>query len=133
MLIWHGRGGHATPNVTAEITYDLAAGRADYYLWDKEEPPGKNAYMWYKCDYANVQQTCTTSGSTSIVQIYLTEQRSGMRWPVKLKGYEYVTTTPNGTQCDGYYRQRPLNDSDGRTCFNDNGSARDADRKLLPL
>ena len=32
-------GGHATPNVTAEITYDLAAGRADYYFWNREDPP----------------------------------------------------------------------------------------------
>lgn len=32
-------GGHATPNVTAEITYDLAVGRADYYFWNREDPP----------------------------------------------------------------------------------------------
>ncbi|HAW0656080.1 TPA: pilus assembly protein CblD [Escherichia coli] len=126
-------GGHATPNVTAEITYDLASGRADYYLWNKEEPPGKDVSMWYKCAYADLQQTCTTSGTISIVQIYLTEQRSGMRWPVKLKGYQSVTTTPNGTQCDGYSKQRPLTDSDWRTCYNPDGSPSEADRKLLTL
>ncbi|MCQ8806219.1 MAG: pilus assembly protein CblD, partial [Escherichia coli] len=35
----------ATPNVTAEITYDLAVGRADYYFWNEEESAGNNAYM----------------------------------------------------------------------------------------
>ncbi len=34
------------------------------------------------------QQTCTANGNISTVQIYLTEQRSGMRWPVKLKGFK---------------------------------------------
>lgn len=71
-------GGHATPNVTAEITYDLAAGRADYYFWNEEESSGNNAYMWYECSYPNSQQTCSDSGNFSTVQIYLTEQRSGI-------------------------------------------------------
>lgn len=88
MFIWHGRGGHATPNVTAEITYDLAAGRADYYFWNEEESTGNNAYMWYECSYPNSQQTCSDSGNFSTVQIYLTEQRSGMRWPITLKGFK---------------------------------------------
>lgn len=78
----------ATPNVTAEITYDLAVGRADYYFWNEEESAGNNAYMWYECSYPNLQQTCTNSGNISTVQIYLTEQRSGMRWPLKLKGFK---------------------------------------------
>lgn len=78
----------ATPNVTAEITYDLAVGRADYYFWNEEESAGNNAYMWYECSYPNLQQTCTNSGNISTVQIYLTEQRSGMRLPLKLKGFK---------------------------------------------
>ncbi len=32
-------GVQAEPSVTAEITYDLAAGRADYYFWNEEESP----------------------------------------------------------------------------------------------
>ncbi len=78
-------GGHATPNVTAEITYDLAAGRADYYFWNEEESTGNNAYMWYECSYPNIQQTCSDSGNFSTVQIYLTEQRSGMRGRLRSK------------------------------------------------
>lgn len=31
-------GVQAAPNVTSEITYDLASGRADYYFWN-EAPP----------------------------------------------------------------------------------------------
>ncbi|RZN45931.1 CfaE/CblD family pilus tip adhesin [Escherichia sp. E13S3] len=128
-------GVQAAPNVTSEITYDLASGRADYYFWDNEEPPGKNMFMWYECNYANLQQTCTTSGSISIVQIYLTEQRSGMRWPVKLKCFQKVITSETGSVgCGeaGYNRQRPLNDSGGRTCYDENGP-HDADRKQLTL
>ena len=62
MFIWHGRGGAATPNVTAEITYDLAAGRADYYFWNREDPPAvsyNTTWSSYKCDFPDVQQTCT--------------------------------------------------------------------------
>ncbi|EFN6914834.1 pilus assembly protein CblD [Escherichia coli O10] len=127
-------GVQASPNVTSEVTYDLVSGRADYYLWDKEEPPGKNAYMWYKCDYADAQQTCTTSGTTSIVQIYLTEQRSGMRWPVKFRGYQTVLTSVDSGPCGpgGYSRQRPLNESVGRSCSDGNGW-HNADRKQLTL
>ncbi|EKB2359870.1 pilus assembly protein CblD, partial [Escherichia coli] len=32
-------GVQAAPNVTSEITYDLANGRADYYFWNEEPPP----------------------------------------------------------------------------------------------
>ena len=89
-------GVQAAPNVTAEITYDLAVGRADYYFWNREDPPGVNTYMWYQCAYNNLQQTCTNSGNVTTVQIYMTEQRSGMRWPVKLKGYQTVLTSASG-------------------------------------
>ncbi len=32
----------AAPNVTAEVTYDLASGRANYYFWNREDPPAVN-------------------------------------------------------------------------------------------
>ncbi len=81
-------GVQAAPDVTSEITYDLASGRADYYFWKDEASAGNNGYMWYECSYPDLQQTCTANGNISTVQIYLTEQRSGMRWPVKLKGFK---------------------------------------------
>ncbi|ONG30590.1 pilus assembly protein CblD [Escherichia coli] len=126
-------GVQAAPNVTAEITYDLAVGRADYYFWNREDPPGVNTYMWYQCTYNNLQQTCTNSGNVTTVQIYMTEQRSGMRWPVKLKGYQTVLTSASGSgNCTGYNRQRPLNDSGGRSCQDETGW-HDANRKQLTL
>lgn len=96
----------ATPNVTAEITYDLAVGRADYYFWNEEESAGNNAYMWYECSYPNLQQTCTNSGNISTVQIYLTEQRSGMRWPLKLKGFKEAYVMNQVPGCEGYVAKR---------------------------
>ncbi|EHR8838569.1 pilus assembly protein CblD [Shigella flexneri] len=125
----------ASPTVTAEITYDLAMGRADYYLWNREVPPGTNPWMYYKCDYPDEQQTCTTSEETkSLVQIYLTEQRSGMRWPVKLKGFldVIVTNSPN-TSCAGYDRQVPINNSTGWECLDEAKNGHAGDQKLLTL
>lgn len=86
-------GVQAAPNVTSEITYDLASGRADYYFWNEEPPPEvsySTTFSFFQCSYPDSQQTCTSAGNTSVVQIYLTEKRSGMRWPVKLKGYMTV-------------------------------------------
>ncbi|EPB6542083.1 CfaE/CblD family pilus tip adhesin [Escherichia coli] len=109
-------GVQAEPSVTAEITYDLAAGRADYYFWNEEESPGNNAYMWYECSYPNIQQTCSDSGNFSTVQIYLTEQRSGMRWPITLKGFKKAYVDDGIPGCDGYVAQTDLRDSNRYTC-----------------
>ena len=109
-------GVQAEPSVTAEITYDLAAGRADYYFWNEEESPGNNAYMWYECSYPNIQQTCSDSGNFSTVQIYLTEQRSGMRWPITLKGFKKAYVDDGIPGCDGYVAQTDLWDSYRYTC-----------------
>lgn len=38
-------GVQAAPDVTSEITYDLASGRADYYFWKDEASAGNNGYM----------------------------------------------------------------------------------------
>lgn len=35
-------GVQAAPDVTSEITYDLASGRADYYFWKDEASAGNN-------------------------------------------------------------------------------------------
>lgn len=35
-------GVQAAQNVTADVTYDLATGRANYYFWNKEAPPAYN-------------------------------------------------------------------------------------------
>lgn len=105
----------ATPNVTAEITYDLAVGRADYYFWNEEESAGNNAYMWYECSYPNLQQTCTNSGNISTVQIYLTEQRSGMRWPLKLKGFKEAYVEGQ-SGCTGHVDKTHLQDSHSYVC-----------------
>ncbi|HDR0519849.1 TPA: pilus assembly protein CblD [Escherichia coli] len=112
-------GGHATPNVTAEITYDLAAGRADYYFWNREDPPAvsyNTTWSSYKCDFPDVQQTCTASGNLSTVKIYLTEKRSGMRWPVKLKGYVDAEVWNPGGVCNGWSTQIALANGTGYQC-----------------
>ena len=44
-------GVQAAPDVTSEITYDLASGRADYYFWKDEASAGNNGYMWYECSW----------------------------------------------------------------------------------
>lgn len=69
-------GVQAAPNVTSEITYDLANGRADYYFWNEEPPPEvsySTTFSFFQCSYPDSQQTCTSAGNTSVVQIYLTE------------------------------------------------------------
>ena len=98
-------GVQAAPDVTSEITYDLASGRADYYFWKDEASAGNNGYMWYECSYPDLQQTCTANGNISTVQIYLTEQRSGMRWPVKLKGFK--TAIVSSDLCLSSHRSCP--------------------------
>ena len=59
----HWRSGSS--DVTSEITYDLASGRADYYFWKDEASAGNNGYMWYECSYPDLQQTCTANGNIS--------------------------------------------------------------------
>lgn len=128
-------GVQAAPNVTAEITYDLASGRADYYFWNREESAGENGYMWYECSYPNLQQTCTDSGSTSIVQIYLTEQRSGMRWPVKFKGFKIATVVdPQApVHCQQWEMQTDLKDSNRYKCTENDVDYYNANKKFLTL
>ncbi|ARA37710.1 fimbrial protein [Escherichia coli] len=106
------------PNVTSEITYDLANGRADYYFWNEEPPPEvsySTTFSFFQCSYPDSQQTCTSAGNTSVVQIYLTEKRSGMRWPVKLKGYMTVQVWEDGP-CKGWYDKKRLDDGTGYQC-----------------
>ncbi|EPD1003305.1 CfaE/CblD family pilus tip adhesin [Escherichia coli] len=122
----------SAPVVTAEVTYDLASGRADYYFWNREEPPAKNKYASYLCAFSNLQQTCTSSSNMSTVQIYMTEQRSGMRWQVKLKGYISAQTSRVGSDCEGYTKQLPLTDYTGWNC-RDNTGTYGADRRQLTL
>lgn len=128
-------GVQASPNVTAEITYDLAVGRADYYIWNKEEPPAINydtAWSSYQCNFPDRQQICTPSGNYSNVKIYMTEKRSGMRWPVNLKGYtNFVVRNPGG-DCDGWSAQFPLDSTTTRRCIANSG-AYNANVKLLTL
>ena len=124
----------ATPNVTAEITYDLAVGRADYYFWNEEESAGNNAYMWYECSYPNLQQTCTNSGNISTVQIYLTEQRSGMRWPLKLKGFKEAYVMNQVPGCEGYVAKTHLQESNRYNCkATGDPTIYYADKKFLTL
>ena len=111
-------GVQAAPNVTSEITYDLANGRADYYFWNEEPPPEvsySTTFSFFQCSYPDSQQTCTSAGNTSVVQIYLTEKRSGMRWPVKLKGYMTVQVWEDGP-CKGWYDKKRLDDGTGYQC-----------------
>lgn len=111
-------GVQAAPNVTSEITYDLASGRADYYFWNEEPPPEvsySTTFSFFQCSYPDSQQTCTSAGNTSVVQIYLTEKRSGMRWPVKLKGYMTVQVWEDGP-CKGWYDKKRLDDGTGYQC-----------------
>lgn len=129
-------GVQAAPNVTADITYDLAVGRADYYFWDEEASAGNNGFMWYECSYPNLQQSCTASGAITTVQIYLTEQRSGMRWPLKLKGFkEARISEENIPGCGGYNRQTNLKDSDLYKCYATGGDnvGYIANKKFLTL
>lgn len=47
-------GVQAAPNVTSEITYDLASGRADYYFWNEEPPPEvsySTTFSFFQCSY----------------------------------------------------------------------------------
>lgn len=111
-------GVQAAPNVTSEITYDLASGRADYYFWNEEPPPEvsyNTTFSFFQCSYPDSQQTCTPAGNTSVVQIYLTEKRSGMRWPVKLKGYMTVQVVEDGP-CKGWSDKKRLDDTTGYQC-----------------
>ncbi|EEU1439707.1 CfaE/CblD family pilus tip adhesin [Escherichia coli] len=116
-------GVQAARNVTADVTYDLATGRANYYFWNREDPPARNyntTWAWYQCNFSDMQQTCTSSGSTTTVQIYLTEKRSGMRWPVKLTGYMNAEVWDDGP-CKGWSLKRALTDGTGLQCRgNDN-------------
>ncbi|MES1653157.1 CfaE/CblD family pilus tip adhesin, partial [Escherichia coli] len=70
----------------------------------------------YKCDFPDVQQTCTASGNLSTVKIYLTEKRSGMRWPVKLKGYVDAEVWNPGGVCNGWSTQIALANGTGYQC-----------------
>lgn len=129
-------GVQAAPDVTSEITYDLASGRADYYFWKDEASAGNNGYMWYECSYPDLQQTCTANGNISTVQIYLTEQRSGMRWPVKLKGFKTAIVSsdeaPPGCK-GGKGLQTNLKDSNRSSCTEDGQHYYIYDTKFLTL
>lgn len=57
-------GVQAAPDVTSEITYDLASGRADYYFWKDEASAGNNGYMWYECSYP------TSNKPVQLMEIY---------------------------------------------------------------
>ncbi|ENL2436853.1 pilus assembly protein CblD, partial [Escherichia coli] len=111
----------AAPNVTAEVTYDLASGRANYYFWNREDPPAVNyntTWANYKCDFPENQQSCTSNGNSSSVVVYLTEKRSGMRWPVKLIGYINAEVWQDGP-CKGWSKQLALNNGSGYYCMGD--------------
>ncbi|WP_137646747.1 CfaE/CblD family pilus tip adhesin [Escherichia albertii] len=126
----------AAPNVTSEITYDLAVGRADYYFWNREDPPAVNyntTWSIYQCNFPDLQQTCTSSGNTSTVQIYLTEKRSGMRWPVKIKGYMNAEVWDNSATCHGWSKKLSLTDGTGYQCSGDDHVQHLANAKPLTL
>ena len=108
----------AAKNVTAEVTYNLANGRANYYIWNREDPPVvSHGTTWsiYQCSFPDLQQSCTSSGNSTSVQVYLTEKRSGMRWPVKLKGYMNAEVWDNNS-CKGWSTQLSLTDGTGYFC-----------------
>ncbi|MFO6426064.1 CfaE/CblD family pilus tip adhesin [Escherichia coli] len=126
-------GVQAAPDVTSEITYDLASGRADYYFWKDEASAGM--------DICGMNVILTSNKPVqlmeiSTVQIYLTEQRSGMRWPVKLKGFKTASIisdeAPPGCK-GGKGLQTDLKDSNRSSCTEDGQHYYIYDTKFLTL